>query len=168
MVRGMERRTRVGNEKRIGRRGVKAMSSTIVVGDIKPIVGVDLGDSFSMVTMLSSMNGSMVQETFQFSMNDAGYFLFSSKVPKNARIAFEATNMAYPFSRRLREMGYSDITVAHPAELAWIVKSKKKNDKADSLKIARLHMSGILPESHLLERGAVEEGSPHTEGSARR
>jgi hypothetical protein len=42
---------------------------------------------------------------------------------------------------------------AHPKELAWIVvKSKKKNDKADSLKkIAKLHMSGMLPESHLLD-----------------
>lgn len=43
--------------------------------------------------------------------------------------------------------------VHHPKELAWIVvKSKKKNDKADSLKkIAKLHMSGMLPESHLLD-----------------
>ena len=47
-------------------------------------------------------------------------------------------------------MGYTDITVAHPTELAWIVRSKKKNDRADSLKIAKLHLAGLLPESHLL------------------
>src|ERR1700722_9772718 len=47
-------------------------------------------------------------------------------------------------------MGYADITVAHPTELAWIVRSKKKNDRADSLKIAKLHLAGLLPESHLL------------------
>jgi len=128
------------------------MSTITVVGSIRPVLGVDLGDSSSMATLLSPMNGSMVQEMFPFPMDDKGYSLFSSKVPKDARIAFEATGMAYPFSRRLREMGYSDITVAHPKELAWIVKSKKKNDKADSLKIARLHMSGMLPESHLLDR----------------
>jgi hypothetical protein len=48
--------------------------------------------------------------------------------------------------------GYNDVTVAHPKTLAWILRSKKKNDKADSLKIARLHMAGMLPESHLLDR----------------
>jgi len=37
-------------------------------------------------------------------------------------------------------------TVAHPKELAWIVRSKKKNDRVDSLKIAKLHMVGMLPE----------------------
>jgi len=36
-------------------------------------------------------------------------------------------------------------------ELAWIVKSKRKNDRVDSLKIAKLHMVGMLPESHLLD-----------------
>ncbi len=48
--------------------------------------------------------------------------------------------------------GYGDVTVAHPKTLAWIVKSKKKNDRVDSLKIAKLHMAGMLPESHLLDR----------------
>ena len=49
-------------------------------------------------------------------------------------------------------MGYDDITVAHPKELSWIVKSKKKNDRVDSLKLAKLHLVGMLPESHLLEQ----------------
>ena len=30
------------------------------------------------------------------------------------------------------------------------MKSKKKNDKVDSLKLAKLHLVGMLPESHLL------------------
>ena len=144
--------TALESEKSSLKRRARAMSTVVLVGDIKPVVGVDLGDRNSVVVILSPMNGSVVQETFPFSMDDPGYLLFSSKVPKDARIAFEATTMAYPFSRRLRQMGYSDITVAHPTELAWIVKSKKKNDKADAMKIARLHMSGMLPESHLLDR----------------
>ncbi|MDG7037414.1 MAG: IS110 family transposase, partial [Nitrososphaerota archaeon] len=57
-----------------------------------------------------------------------------------------------PVYRRLRELGYEDITVAHPKELKWITKSKKKNDRVDSLKIAKLLMVGMLPESHLLDR----------------
>jgi transposase len=147
---GMERA--MGRKKKSSSKRRARLMSTILVGSIKPVLGVDLGDSNSVATMLSPMNGSIVQEMFPFSMDEAGYTLFSSKVPKDARIACEATSQAYPFTRKLREMGYTDITVAHPKELAWIVKSKKKNDKADSLKIARLHMGGMLPESHLLER----------------
>ena len=49
-------------------------------------------------------------------------------------------------------MGTCDVTVAHPKTLTWIVRSKKKNDRVDSLKIAKLHMAGMLPESHLLDR----------------
>jgi transposase len=114
------------------------------------IAGVDLGGSSSLATILSP--GGEVADRFSFPMSKEGYALFSGKVSKDARIAFEATLMAYPFARTLRDLGYADITVAHPTELAWIVKSKKKNDRADSLKIAKLHLAGLLPESHLLSR----------------
>jgi transposase len=112
------------------------------------ITGVDLGGSDSLATILSP--GGEVADRFSFQMGEEGYALFSGKVPKDARIAFEATLLAYPFARKLRDLGYTDITVAHPTELAWIVRSKKKNDRADSLKIAKLHLAGLLPESHLL------------------
>ena len=114
------------------------------------IAGVDLGDSSSLATVLTPTGE--IADRFSFQMSEEGYTYFSGRVPKDAKVAFEATGMAYPFSRTLREHGYRDITVAHPAELAWIVKSKKKNDKADSLKIAKLHLAGMLPESHLLPR----------------
>jgi transposase len=51
-------------------------------------------------------------------------------------------------------LGYSDITVAHPKELSWIIKSKKKNDHVDSNKLARLHLVDMIPESHLLNEDA--------------
>ena len=38
--------------------------------------------------------------------------------------------------------------MAHPKELAWIIKSKKKTDKVDSLKLAKLHLVNMLPEQH--------------------
>lgn len=41
--------------------------------------------------------------------------------------------------------------VAHPKELSWITTSKTKNDKVDSLKLAKLHLGGLMPKSHLLE-----------------
>ena len=114
------------------------------------VAGIDLGDRESLATVLSPIGD--VADRFSFPMNEEGYSLFASRVPKDARIAFESTIMAYPISRALRGHGYSDITVAHPKTLAWIVRSKKKNDRVDSLKIAKLHMVGMLPESHLLDR----------------
>ncbi|MHB8568305.1 MAG: hypothetical protein ACYC7D_07440 [Nitrososphaerales archaeon] len=59
--------------------------------------------------------------------------------------------MVYPLFRAMVQFGY-DVTVANTKELAWISKSKKKNDKTDSLKLAMFHMAGILPEAHLLTR----------------
>jgi transposase len=114
------------------------------------VAGIDLGDKESLATILSPIGD--VADRFSFPMNEEGYAYFANRVPKNARIAFESTIMAYPISRALRTHGYSDITVAHPKTLTWIVRSKKKNDRVDSLKIAKLHMAGMLPESHLLDR----------------
>ena len=114
------------------------------------VAGIDLGHRESLATVLSPVGD--VADRFSFPMSEEGYAFFARRVPKEARIAFESTIMAYAISRALRGHGYSDITVAHPKELAWIVRSKKKNDRVDSLKIARLHMVGMLPESHLLDR----------------
>jgi len=121
--------------------GGRSMSNTMVVG-------IDLGDTRSLATILSPSGD--VADRFSFAMNEEGYAYFANRVPKDARVAFEATGMAYPVSRALKQFGY-DVTVAHPKELVWITKSKKKNDRVDSLKIAKLHMVGMLPESHLLD-----------------
>jgi transposase len=114
------------------------------------VAGIDLGDRESLATVLSPIGD--VADSFSFPMNEEGYAFFASRVPKEARVAFESTIMAYPIMRALRMHGYVDVTVAHPKTLAWIVRSKKKNDRVDSLKIAKLHMAGMLPESHLLDR----------------
>ena len=114
------------------------------------VAAIDLGDNKSVTTVLSPTGD--VADSFSFTMNDEGYSSFAQRVPTNARVAFEATGMAYPVFRALKRLGYEDITVAHPKDLVWIVKSKKKNDRVDSLKIARLHMAGMLPESHLLTK----------------
>jgi transposase len=114
------------------------------------VAGIDLGDRESLATVLSPIGD--VADRFTFPMNEKGYAFFASRVPKHARVAFESTIMAYPISRALAQLGYDDVTVAHPKTLAWILRSKKKNDRVDSLKIAKLHMAGMLPESHLLDR----------------
>lgn len=48
-------------------------------------------------------------------------------------------------------LGYGDITVVHSKGISCITKSKKKIDKADSLKLTNLHLFGMIPESHLLD-----------------
>ena len=112
------------------------------------VVGIDVGEEKSIATYLSP--DGEVKDNFEFAMSTEGYGNFASRIPKETRIAFEASGSAYVVNNTLRKLGYSDITVARPKELSWIVKSKKKNDRVDSLKLAKLHLVNMLPESHLL------------------
>lgn len=112
------------------------------------VVGIDLGEKESVATYL--LPDGTEKDQFTFTMDLMGYKTFSEKIPRDVRIAFEASGSAYSVDRNLRNLGYSDITVAHPKELSWIIKSKKKNDRVDSVKLAKLHLVDMIPESHLL------------------
>ena len=81
-----------------------------------PVVGIDIGEEKSVVTYLSPEGE--VKDNFEFDMNTDDYSEFASKIPRETRIAFEASGSAYVVDRTLRELGYSDITVAHPKELS--------------------------------------------------
>ena len=113
------------------------------------VVGIDLGEKESDACYMSP--DGEIKEGFKFPMNKEGYTEFRKKIPVETRIAFEASGSAYAVSRALKDLGYNDITVAHPKELSWITKSKKKNDRVDSIKLAKLHLVGMIPESHLLD-----------------
>ena len=63
------------------------------------VCGIDLGDRSSLTTVLSPVGD--VSDRFTFSMDEEGYEFFARRVPKHARIAFEATGIAYPVYRRL-------------------------------------------------------------------
>jgi len=65
------------------------------------VAGIDLGDRQSLTTVLSP-TGDVV-DRFTLTMNDDGYAFFASRVPRDVRIAFEATVTAYPLSRMLPE-----------------------------------------------------------------
>ena len=112
------------------------------------VVGIDVGEEKSVATYLSP--DGEIRDEFEFAMNIEGYGEFATRIPKETRVAFEASGSAYVVNNTLRKLGYGNITVAHPKELSWIVKSKKKNDKVDSLKLAKLHLVNMFPESHLL------------------
>jgi len=53
------------------------------------VAGIDLGDRESLTTVLSPIGD--VADRFSFPMNEEGYAYFASRVPKEARIAFEST-----------------------------------------------------------------------------
>ena len=110
-------------------------------------VGIDLGETTSHATIWENEKA----DTFEFPMNAEGYATLRAKVPLDTPIVSESSGTAYPFHRQRRELGYHDLTVAHPKELVWIVRSKKKNDKVDSVKLAKLHAVGMILEAHLLE-----------------
>ena len=79
----------------------------VKVGKMNSIVaGIDLGDRESLTTVLSPIGD--VTDRFTFPMNPEGYAYFASRVPKEARVAFESTIMAYPIMRALRTRGYMD------------------------------------------------------------
>ena len=59
-------------------------------------------------------------------MNRDGYTEFRNKIPLETRIAFEASGSAYAVSRALKDLGYNDITVAHPGELSMDNKIKEE------------------------------------------
>jgi transposase len=116
-----------------------------------PIVaGVDLGDFSSLAAVLSPSGDTIDRITFK--MTSEGYRLLADRLPEGTKIACEAMGMTYPFFRAMHEQYGFDVTVANPKELAWIAKSKKKSDKIDSLKLAKLHQVGMLPQAHLLTR----------------
>ena len=112
------------------------------------VVGIDVGEDKSEACYLSPAGDTLDQ--FNFQMTDIGWSEFASKIPKETRIAFEASGIAYSVSKKLAELGYSDVTVAHPKEPVWITKSKRKNDRVDSIKIAKLHLVNMIPKAHLL------------------
>ena len=114
-----------------------------------PVAGIDIGEEKGVATCLSSDED--LREHFTFGMNPEGCADFAKRIPRETRIAFDASGSAYAVSISLCALGYRDLTVAHPKELSWIIKSKNKNDHVDSVKLAKLHLVGMLPESRLLD-----------------
>jgi transposase len=123
------------------------------------VAGVDLGDSMGLTTVLSP-SGDLIGR-FTFQMKEEGYRLLPDRLPENAKIACEATGMVYQFFRAMTKFGY-DVTPANTKELAWISKSKRKSDKTDSMKLAKLHCRDSTRSSPLDEGGTAHERSIDT------
>jgi len=130
------------------------------------IAGVDLGGSDSLATVLSP--GGEVADRFSFPMTEEGYALFSSRVSKDARVAFEATLMAHPFSREAERAGLHrhHRRPPHRARVDRQVQEEERQGRQpkDSEAPPRWPVAGV-PSPR--EGGADREGPPHTEGQAR-
>ena len=122
-----------------GKRSIDRMNSLVV--------GIDLGVKESNATYMSP--DGEIKEGFKFPMNRDGYTEFRNKIPLETRIVFEASS--YAVSRALKNLRHNDITVAHQEELSWITKPKKKNDRVDSIKLAKLYLVDMIPESHFID-----------------
>ena len=61
-----------------------------------PVVGIDIGEEKSTATYLPPEGE--VKDNFEFDMNTDGYTEFASKIPRETRIAFEASGLAYVVS----------------------------------------------------------------------
>ena len=116
-----------------GKRSIDRMNSYVV--------GIGLGEKES--NSIEMAPDGEINEGFKFPMNTERYSEFRKKIPLETKIAFEASGSAYAVSRSLKDLGYNDITVAHPRELSRITKSKKQNDKVDSVKLSKLHLVGM-------------------------
>ena len=100
------------------------------------VVGIDLGEKESNACYMSP--DGEIKEGFKFPMNKEGYTEFRKKISVETRIAFEASGSAYAVSKALKDLGYNDITVAHPKELSWITKSMSIQIREKAAKIYRM------------------------------
>ena len=67
-----------------------------------PVVGIDLGEKESVATYL--LPDGTEKDRFTFTMDIPDYNRFSEKIPKDVRIAFEASGSAYVVDRNLKRL----------------------------------------------------------------
>ena len=97
-------------------------------------VGIDVGDRVSQFCRLDA--GGEIAEQGRLHTNAAGIEKHFAKLPA-AVIALEAGTQSGWIARLLRHFGHQ-VVVANPRDLAAVTSSKKKSDRNDAEKLARL------------------------------
>ena len=91
-------------------------------------------------------------EQYEFNNTDEEWTKFRDRyLSPNPKIALEISTTGKYIARMLRDMGF-DVHIADPVKMAEIYKTSKKNDKEDSLKLAKRLRMNELPEVHLPSR----------------
>ena len=97
-------------------------------------IGLDLGDRFSQVCVLSN-EGEVLEES-RARTNGSGIRSFFGKLDR-ARVALEVGTHSPWVSQKLRELGH-EVIVANPRRVKLISEGHRKSDRIDAQLLARL------------------------------
>ena len=116
--------------------GGKEGKETVAVMDT---IGIDIGDKVSQFCRLD-VDGEVADQQ-RFHTNTESLKKHFAKLPK-ARIALEASTHSGWMARQLKQYGH-EVHVANPRDLAAVTSSKKKSDRNDAEKLARLARADV-------------------------
>lgn len=105
-----------------------------LAGSQEVTIGVDIGDRVSRYCVLDA-TGEVVGEG-KLDTTKTGLNALFSGLPR-ARVAIEAGTHSPWISRQMSSQGH-EVIVANPRKVRAICESKRKNDRVDALKLARL------------------------------
>jgi transposase len=117
-------------------------------------IGIDLGDKRSRYCMLNA-DGQIVRESSVATQREALEKVFGQMGP--CRIAIEVGTHSPWVSRKLQELG-QEVIVANARQVRLIYNSKRKNDKLDAEKLARLARTDPKLLHGIRHRGAEAQG----------
>src|SRR5215211_6281612 len=101
----------------------------------KMTVGLDLGDKYSYLCVLDTESGALVEEGRLRTTPDDLHRRFDSA--EQMKIAIEVGTHSTWISRLLEECGH-EVLIANPRKTRLIYSDKRKTDKLDAQKLARL------------------------------
>ena len=104
-------------------------------GTLKMTAGLDLGDRYSYLCLLDTESGEVIEEGRLRTTPEAFKRRFDSERP--LRIAIEVGTHSPWVSRVLKECGH-EVLVANPRRLPLVYGERRKTDKLDAEKLARL------------------------------
>jgi transposase len=109
-------------------------------------VGLDYHLRTSSLCILNEDGKTIKQQTIRGRLGELVEEL--SKVPEPFEVVFEATGGYGPLHEKLSAVARR-VVMAHPAQLALIWKSKRKNDRVDAQKLAKLLYLDAVPPAHV-------------------
>lgn len=128
-------------KKNITEKSVESKLTRTMIGTIqeqarnqKLTIGLDVGDRKTNVCILDEQGDIFVQD--QLASTKTGVSRLLEKLSR-CRVALEVGTHSPWMSRLIAGFGH-EVIVANPRNVAWIVDSRRKNDRLDAEKLARL------------------------------
>lgn len=109
-------------------------------------VGLDYHLRTSSLCILNEDGKVVKQQTIRGRFQDVAQEL--ARLDQPLEVVFEATGGYAPLHERLSRVARR-VVMAHPAALSLIWKSKRKNDRIDAQKLARLLYLDAVPQAHV-------------------